>query len=120
MDRLKPYEHTIYLLLGETGKRYTAKEIVKLFKEGHKITDWFVKFNTSVKVVEKYCSLLHEKELIKNKVIDGKVYWFVEEYKTLEMELIDVFKKRDIKIEEIAVTEGATMYVIRVKRGSLQ
>jgi len=37
-------------------------------------------------------------------------------YKTLEEELIECFTKRGIEVEKIEVTQGATLYLIKVKR----
>ena len=38
------------------------------------------------------------------------------DYKTLEEDLINCFKKRNIEVEEIKVINGATKYIIKVKR----
>jgi len=39
------------------------------------------------------------------------------DYKTLEEDLRNCFEKRSIKVEEIKVIDGATKYIIKVKRG---
>lgn len=40
----------------------------------------------------------------------------VKEYKTLEIDLINVFQKRNIEVEEIIVSKGVALYTIKVKR----
>lgn len=35
---------------------------------------------------------------------------------TLEMALMNCFEERGIKVEEIAVKDGASLYIIKVKR----
>lgn len=41
----------------------------------------------------------------------------LRDYTTLEEDLQNCFKVRDIEIESLTVSEGASVYTIKVKRG---
>lgn len=39
-----------------------------------------------------------------------------KEHTTLEMDLLECFKKRNIEVEELRIIKGASVYIIKVKR----
>ena len=135
-NNLTPYQYVILRMLYSKmlcspKLKYTTGEIVRMFKEGWKVEPPILKnkiiicrFSSSYNVINKNCKQLFMLGYIKHYIEGKKIYWYVEEeekkrseeYKTLEMDLIDVYKKRNIEVEKVTVTEGATKYLIEVKR----